>query len=431
MVTIIADNYFGYCKKEVKTQISYAANLFGLCEEEHAGGAHRLPQPTSWARNSTPAAPCSLTETSLRGGDDAARRPRRAQARRLRASTATIPTSSTSRRTPSSTCARDAFAGRGRTGARQLTLRAGETYVLPSATRCAWRSSSPARRGGWSARGATARFATSPAPSPAAASPRSPSPSPTCCSTARSSSATTTATWTPWPRSSRRDFSNIYRTPQDAARARRPILSPERSLGSVIKLLTPSTEYTDEYNAWLRDLPQTIRQLVFIVKRYYRPEWGENWREHFTVDRINGYLGHELKYRQPEAGQQLPARRLRSRTAPGASTSCARISIPPTRCRWKTTSPPRSWCRARALTDLDTKYRNTAASSWSRTARYRLFQRPDDAIHRGYDKQAEADIASAGQLPLQLRAAHLRAGASHRRARRRVRPVHRADEATC
>jgi hypothetical protein len=39
IVTIIADNYFGYCKKEVKTQISYAANLYGLCEEEHAGGA--------------------------------------------------------------------------------------------------------------------------------------------------------------------------------------------------------------------------------------------------------------------------------------------------------------------------------------------------------------------------------------------------------
>ena len=39
MVTVIADNYYGYCKKEVKTQISYAANLYGLCEEEHAGGA--------------------------------------------------------------------------------------------------------------------------------------------------------------------------------------------------------------------------------------------------------------------------------------------------------------------------------------------------------------------------------------------------------
>ncbi len=43
MVTIIADNYFGYCKKEVKTQISYSANLFGLCEEEHAGGALVYP----------------------------------------------------------------------------------------------------------------------------------------------------------------------------------------------------------------------------------------------------------------------------------------------------------------------------------------------------------------------------------------------------
>src|ERR1700733_1047347 len=43
IVTIIADNYYGYCKKEVKTQISYAANLFGLCEEEHAGGALVFP----------------------------------------------------------------------------------------------------------------------------------------------------------------------------------------------------------------------------------------------------------------------------------------------------------------------------------------------------------------------------------------------------
>ena len=43
IVTIIADNYFGYCKKEVKTQISFAANLYGSCEEEHAGGALVFP----------------------------------------------------------------------------------------------------------------------------------------------------------------------------------------------------------------------------------------------------------------------------------------------------------------------------------------------------------------------------------------------------
>jgi hypothetical protein len=39
VVTFIADNYYGYCKKAFKTQISYAANLLGGVEEEHAGGA--------------------------------------------------------------------------------------------------------------------------------------------------------------------------------------------------------------------------------------------------------------------------------------------------------------------------------------------------------------------------------------------------------
>ncbi len=43
IVTLIADNYYGYCKKEVKTQISYATNLFGNAEEEHAGGAIAFP----------------------------------------------------------------------------------------------------------------------------------------------------------------------------------------------------------------------------------------------------------------------------------------------------------------------------------------------------------------------------------------------------
>ena len=57
----------------------------------------------------------------------------------------------------------------------------------------------------------------------------------------------------------------------------------------MIKLLTPSPDYTDEHNDWVRELPQTIRQLIFTVKRYYRPDWGENWRKHFTVDRINGH----------------------------------------------------------------------------------------------------------------------------------------------
>src|SRR5690606_4846521 len=42
-ITIISDNYYGYCKKTVKCQISYSANLLGGAEEEHSGGALVFP----------------------------------------------------------------------------------------------------------------------------------------------------------------------------------------------------------------------------------------------------------------------------------------------------------------------------------------------------------------------------------------------------
>src|SRR4029079_5106169 len=75
-----------------------------------------------------------------------------------------------------------------------------------------------------------------------------------------------------------------------------PLLGIERSLGSLIKLLTPSPDYTDEYNAWLASIPNYVYPMLFIIKRFYRPEWGENWREHFGVDTVNGFPGHELKF---------------------------------------------------------------------------------------------------------------------------------------
>ncbi|PKL09878.1 MAG: hypothetical protein CVV51_01435, partial [Spirochaetae bacterium HGW-Spirochaetae-7] len=43
IVTIIADNYFGYSKKEIKAHISYSSNLLGMTEEEHSGGALVMP----------------------------------------------------------------------------------------------------------------------------------------------------------------------------------------------------------------------------------------------------------------------------------------------------------------------------------------------------------------------------------------------------
>jgi hypothetical protein len=187
-----------------------------------------------------------------------------------------------------------------------------------------------------------------------------------------------------------KDFSNIYKQPE--TRARRPILSPDRSLGSVIKLLTASAEYTDEYNAWLRDLPQTIRQLVFTVARYYRPEWGENWREHFTVDRVNGFLGHELKYEN----QKLVGNYLRMGFDPQGSWRIFKLRPdfhPADKVQVEDDITASVVVPRNSLDDFDPKYPNQSVKLVENCEAF-LFQRPDDAIHPGFDKQAESDIAS-------------------------------------
>ena len=68
-----------------------------------------------------------------------------------------------------------------------------------------------------------------------------------------------------------RDYADRWKPgkePDYSLRSSRPVLSPLRSLGSVIKLLTPSEDYTDEYNAWLESFPNYIYPIVFIIKRF-------------------------------------------------------------------------------------------------------------------------------------------------------------------
>jgi hypothetical protein len=75
-----------------------------------------------------------------------------------------------------------------------------------------------------------------------------------------------------------------------------------RSLGSVVRLLTQSPEYTDAYNAWLEGIPPHVRNLALLVKRSYRTEWGDDYRRHFSVDRLDGKPGNELVFdRKPGA----------------------------------------------------------------------------------------------------------------------------------
>ena len=191
-----------------------------------------------------------------------------------------------------------------------------------------------------------------------------------------------------------KDFSVIYRETRSIHRAKRPILSPERSLGSVIKLMTPSPEYTDAHNLWLSTIPQTVRQLLVTVKRYYRPDWGENWREHFSVDRINGLLGNELKFEN----QKLVGNYLRMGYDPNGSWRIYKLRPdfnPADKVQVEDDITSSVVLPGDSLEYLDAEYHNPSVKLVSNCENL-LFQRPDDAIHRGFDKDAERDIALPG-----------------------------------
>jgi phosphoenolpyruvate carboxykinase (diphosphate) len=390
MVTIIADNYFGYCKKEVKTQISFAANLYGLCEEEHAGGAIAYPAYVL-GQDFSAERPSSIKKKTF---EDAVRllghrvdvRAEGYAADRAYPGIYYVPENAEFN-------VRGGFVRWRRDGAaQQLTLRPGEVYVLPSG----YKVKLEKQYGGtaWRLVGSVAHGTLCHKPCTVSGGGKS----------EISKSIMNAVLQGPVFVSDyfhdmeqveailHRDYSNICKLPQAEARARRPILSPDRSLGSVIKLLTMSAEYTDEYNEWLRNLRQTIRQLVFTVKRYYRPEWGEGWREHFTVDRINGFLGHELKYEN----HKLVGNYLRVGFDPQGSWRIYKLRPdfhPADKVQVEDDITASVVVPRESLADFDAKYPNRSAKLVENCEAY-LFQRPDDAIHRGFDRQAEADIAT-------------------------------------
>ena len=177
---------------------------------------------------------------------------------------------------------------------------------------------------------------------------------------------------------------------EDVDHSRKP-LSPERSLGSVIKLLTPSPSYTVEYNAWLDGIPDRILALAFIIKRMYRSGWGPDWRKHLSVDFINGQPGHELKLGE----RKLVGSYLRIGFEENGSWRLFKLRqdfIAAEKVQMEDDITASVVVPAANLPNLSPKSSEPSVKLVKNCER-RLFQRPDDAIIRGYDTQAEADIA--------------------------------------
>ncbi len=393
IVTIIADNYYGYCKKEVKTQISYAANLFGLCEEEHAGGAIAFPAYVLggefYAGRTVLTKPVVFEAAMKLLGDRVDIQPGRYAVDRTFPNVFYVPENA------------DFLVREGCVrwpvpdgGTHSLVLRDEEVYILPWGTKIRLEK----QPGGTSWRLIASRADGVLCHKPCTVSGGGKSEisksiggiilrGPVFVNDYHADIQHVTEILG-------KDFSGIYRRPVNPARAARPILSVERSLGSVIKLLTPSADYTDEHNEWLNTLPQTIRQLIVTVKRYYRPEWGDNWQPYFTVDRIDGQLGNELKYEN----HKLVGNYLRVGFDPGGAWRIYKLRPdfnPADKVQVEDDITASVVLPKESLSYLDPEYPNLSVKLLT-NCEARLFQRPDDAIHRGFDKDAEADLASHG-----------------------------------
>jgi hypothetical protein len=390
IVTVIADNYFGYCKKEVKTQIGYAANLFGECEEEHAGGtlafsSYDLGEDFRLSGNlEEEVRPFSSILEDYGHRMDI--QPEGHAVDKKFSGVIYIP--ETARFSlPEQTISWEKDGSES-----SIKLLAGKIYMFPNGYKVELVKPAEGRR--WRLIGTVPEATNCHKPCTVSGGGKS----------EISKSIADAIIHAPFyvgnlkkdfdavERLLNTDFGKRFKDMSKCAEKSRPILSDQRSLGSVIKLLTPSPEYNEEHNARVREIPTHIKELVLLIKRFYKPNWGNDWRERFSVDIINGIPGHELKYK----GMNVITSYLRVGYDDSDSWrvfSLRKDFFPAAKIQTEddiTASVVVPWDRIPAQPG---KSQGGISAKIIHNCEFRLFQRPDDAIVRGYDKKTEFDMA--------------------------------------
>ena len=394
VVTVIADNYFGYCKKEVKTQISYSANLFGACEEEHAGGALVYPAYDLGEEFSGYLHVRSLghnfEDMVTMFGEAMEVKPEGYALDRKFPDIVYVPEDvHFDLQTQTASWSR---AG----GKHAIKLLPDKHYVRPSGYKVHMEKPPGVNRA-WRLVGVAAESTLCHKPCTVSGGGKSEISKPITDAilTGPVFVADFKKDFDQVAELIQRDYSDRFRDKKKTDR--RPILSHERSLGSVIKLLTPAPrEYKAEFNEWIEAVPQHLKELVFVVKRYYKPEWGKDWRKHFSVNIINGTPGNELKC----DNRALVTTYLRVGFDPDGAwrTFGMRKDFHPAfKLQMEDDITASVVAPAEALANLNPDYQSPSVK-FVQNCEYRLFQRPDDAIHRGYDKQTEADFVRPGNF---------------------------------
>jgi hypothetical protein len=395
IVTLIADNYFGYCKKEVKTQISYSANLFGLCEEEHSGGALVFPSYDLGEEFSGELHVRNLehtfAETVLLFGDLMEVKPEGYAVDKK------FPDIFYVQEDVHFDLPKQTVRWVNEGGERVIKLLPGRTYVRPSGYKVHMEMPVGGRK--WRLVGTVAEGTLCHKPSTVSGGGKSEISKPITDAIIQGPVfvADYKEDFNQVAALLERDYSGRFRDPEKHGKDRRAILSAERSLGSVIKLLTPSdSDYSNEYNAWLESIPQHIKELLFVLKRFYKPEWDGNWRDYFSVDIINGTPANELKCEN----RKLATIYLRvgfDRDGSWRTFGLRKDFQPAAKLQMEDDITASVVVPGRLLENLNPAYAQHSVK-FVQNCEFRLFQRPDDAIHRGYDKRTEADFALPGNF---------------------------------
>ncbi|QIK71878.1 hypothetical protein G7070_05815 [Propioniciclava coleopterorum] len=390
IATVIADNYFGYCKKEVKTQISYSANLYGNAEEEHAGGAVVFPAynlGTEWTDDRTPEG-YTLADVVARDPEAFEVHPEGHATVVAWPHITVVPRGATFSMREQSITWGD---GEDR---RTIKLLADHTYMTPSGYRVHAKHRETDQRQ-WHLVGTSSTPTHCHKPATVSGGGKSEISKSILDAFVFGSVFTADfgADMDQVQALIDRDYSERFADAGRNGTDHRGILSPERSLGSVIKLMTTSRRFTAEHNAFLATIPEHVKELLFTVKRFYKPEWGTQWREHFSVMMLNGREGNEVRL----DGAEIVANYLR--VGFEADGSWRLFSLRPD---FSAAAKVQSEDDITASTvvpgsavpasDVPAELSRKIVQNCERL----LFQRPDDAIHRGYDKQTEKDMAREG-----------------------------------
>ncbi|QTD36201.1 hypothetical protein JL193_08460 [Polaribacter batillariae] len=397
VITLIADNYYGYSKKEIKTQISYSANLFGLVEEEHAGGAiafaRRIMGDTLDGKDYSEFHNFKHTFEEVKEllGDSIDVKPENYAVDKKYPNIIYIPEFSyVNINTNSITWMHNSKE-------QKLTLSPYKTYIHPTGNKFKlekhksvdlWRIVDTFAEGVFCHKPCTVSGGGK---------------------SEISKSMQNAITYSNFNIQDidedfkkadeiiEFDYSNRWKVKDPNRPKSRSFLSEKRSLSSAVKLLTPSEENSDEFNTFLKEIPVHIRSLVLFVKRLYRQAHGKlNWKDYMSVEIINGKKGTGLLHNNtPVVGSYVRIgfnqkgnwmlNKLRSDFSPcekiqNEDDITASITIP-----------------RNQLKNLNSEFSNKSLKILTNCEAH-LFQRPDEAVVRGYDKGAELDLVTEGRF---------------------------------